>query len=159
MRMELFPTYINGRFSLLDKRDLVKERKNNSIWSLRLSTGIFGYTNCDVGNRGPKGRGEIMLAVGEEGLNKTIEFGFLPCPMCKPYLEHSFWDKISNTANKIYCVNSLEEFMDREKIPFDARRVSWEEILPVFEGTPSRLYVPKELDNPELIGLKEDLKK
>jgi len=59
----------------------------------------------------------------------------------------NFWQPIKNTVSEKYDLNSLEDFLDKEIMPFDARRLNWEEILPMTGKTPSRLYLP--------IGLKE----
>lgn len=54
------------------------------VYSARISTGLFGRTDCVAGNRGPKDSKEVILAAGETGLVKLIELGFIPCDVCKP---------------------------------------------------------------------------
>lgn len=121
------------------------------VWSGRLSTGLFGLTNCKSGNRGPKRYNEIILASGNQGLNKLIELGFITCPQCRPEQTRGFWQTIKDSVYKKYSLNSLEEFTNKCTLPFDARRISWEEILPVIKTPPGRIYLPKGLAMEDLI--------
>lgn len=123
------------------------------FWSARLSTGLFGLTSCEAGNRGPKKYNEVILASGDEGLNKFVDLGFIPCPSCKPEKVNGFWDKIQNTVNSKYGISTLEEFVDKKVLVFDARRVNWEELLPIVGKTPNRLYVPNNLSKSDLFNL------
>ncbi|MBN1544450.1 hypothetical protein JW898_03230 [Candidatus Woesearchaeota archaeon] len=146
-----------GCYEKLHIREMVKyvreQEQSAFLWSARLGTGLFGLTSCPAGNRGPKSDGEVLLALGDEGLVKLVELGFITCPVCRPDSVEGFWAAVQGTATRMYGVGSLEEFIDKDKIPFDARRLVWEEILPVVGKTPSRLYVPNGLDGPALVAL------
>ena len=130
-----------------------------NIWSARLSTGLFGLPCCEVGNMGPKEDNEVMLFVGNQGLVKVVELGFLTCPVCHPEKINGFWEVIRETVNRKYGIKNLEEYIDRDILPFDARRVEWETILPLINRTPGRLYVPKYLPVDELLQLKNRFRK
>lgn len=150
--------FLDSNYQKIGLRDLViyrrKQNPSPRIWSARLSTGLFGLTNCEAGNRGPKGYNEVLLAVGDAGLRKLVDLGFITCPSCRPEKIESFWSILKETVQHKYSIISLEEFIDKETLPFDARRVNWEELLPVIGKAPSRLYLPKGLEERDLIGLK-----
>ncbi len=124
------------------------------IWSARLSSGLLGLTNCRSGNRGPKSYNEVLLAVGDDGLNKLVDLGFITCPVCLPERIDGFWEAVEDTVMHKYGIkygiNSLDDYTNREILPFDARRVDWKEILPITGNTPNRLYVPKGLSENEV---------
>ncbi|MFH1248741.1 MAG: hypothetical protein V1660_01165 [archaeon] len=160
----------NGKFSKHDLEEYAKiislpkeisistysnELPDINIWSARLSTGLFGLASCKAGNRGPKGFNEVVLSTGKEGLNKLVKSGFIPCPLCRPEKIDGFWDSIKEIVKREYSIETLEDFIDKKKLPFDARRVRWEELLPIIGDTPDRLYLPKGLVTDELIGLKK----
>ncbi|MFI5360417.1 MAG: hypothetical protein ACHQ49_00485 [Elusimicrobiota bacterium] len=127
------------------------------IWSARVGTGLLGLTDCAVGNHGPKSERDVLLGVGDAGLAKLVELGFITCPSCRPEKLSVFWNAVKPSVEKIYGVDSLERFVDKTLIPFDARRLNWEEIVPLTGGFPSRLYVPKGLPASELVQLKRRL--
>lgn len=155
-----------GIFEKLSLRDVV-EMKNyyepkDFVWSARLSTGIFGLPDCKSGNapHAPKGENELILALGDEGLSHLIDLGFVPCPTCHPEETKDFWNKAKETIRHDYPELTDEtQFLDRNLIPFDSRRVDWEKIAPFLTSLPNRLYVPPGLDENELISLKERLTK
>jgi hypothetical protein len=151
--------FMNNAYYDLSLRDLVEHRQKQKtrpiIWSARLSTGLFGLTNCKSGNRGPKDYNEVLLAEGDGGLRKIVELGFITCPTCKPENKPGFWNAAEGVVNKKYGMNSLEDFVDKAKLPFDARRVNWGELLPVIGAVPGRLYLPQGLQDEELLELKK----
>jgi hypothetical protein len=152
----------NGYYDLSLKELVTRRQKQNSqqrIWSARLSTGLFGLTNCRPGNRGPKDYKEILLAEGDGGLRKLVELGFITCPACKPEAKQDLWTVIGELASQRYGLNCLEDFVDKAKLPFDARRLSWEEILPAVGAAPNRLYLPQGLQNAELLDLEKRFEK
>jgi hypothetical protein len=120
------------------------------VWSARLSTGLFGLTSCEPGNKGPKGYSEVILAMGDQGLKKLVELGFITCPACHPENIDGFWGTVQDTVQTKYGISTLEDFVDKRILPFDARRVEWEELLPVIGRVPNRLYIPKDLSDSDL---------
>ena len=131
------------------------DQYQQKIWSARLSTGLFGHTDCASGNRGPKGINEVILGFGDDGLRKIVDLGFITCPTCKPETYDKLWDKISDIVEKKYGIKSLEEFTDKKILGFDARRICWEDILSTTKTIPNRIYLPKGLSNDEIIGFKK----
>lgn len=125
------------------------------VWSARLSTGLFGLTSCEAGNKpyASKGYSEIILGVEKEGLNKLVELGFITCPTCRPDKIDGFWQTVQKTVEKKYDISTLNDFLDRDLLPYDARRVEWETILPIIGKAPDRLYVPNNLTKDDLIEL------
>jgi len=162
-------TFYEGKFNKLSVKELaakvslprdipVSSYSNNlkaRLWSARLSTGVFGLTSCVAGNRGPKDCSEVILGIGDEGLNKLVALGFIPCPVCHPEKVDGFWDAVKEAVSQRYGITSLEMFVDKDVLPFDSRRVEWEEILPVVEGVPSRIYLPRNLANDDLLAFSE----
>jgi hypothetical protein len=151
MKINRYFVFNNGRFDLISLKEI--EKLDEQIWSARLSTGLLGLTSCLSGNRGPKSIGEIILSVGDEGLIKLIDLGFITCPACHPEKTDRFWEVTQRKVIKKYCLNTLEDFTNKSKLPFDARRVLWEEILPIIKILPGRIYLPKGLSNEEIIEL------
>ncbi|MBU2561475.1 MAG: hypothetical protein KKD17_04195 [Nanoarchaeota archaeon] len=147
-----------GCYEHLCVHDIVKYAREQDpspfLWSARLGTGLLGLTSCPAGNKGPKSDNEVLLALGDEGLVKFVELGFITCPVCRPDSVDGFWAAVGKTANEMYGVCSLEEFIDKGRIPFDARRLAWEELLPVIGRTPGRLYLPPGLDESDIVSLK-----
>jgi hypothetical protein len=140
--------YMDGSYRLMDPESWAQVPREER-WSARLGTGIFGLPNCPTGNRGPKERNEVILAVGDKGLEKLIMLGFVACPSCKPDTRDGFWKVVEPAVRSKYGMPHWQ-FMDRNTLPFDARRVNFEEILPETGRAPSRLYVPKGLCRTEL---------
>jgi hypothetical protein len=136
------------------KRVLVNKKffeKNPVVWSARLATGLFGLPTCVSGNRGPKGHGEVILGIGDDGLRRLVELGFIPCPTCKPEWSEPFHlGAISRVLIEKYGIATVEKFADKRFLPFDARRVNYETILPTIRGTPRRMYLPMGLDEREV---------
>lgn len=172
--MRNYYVYSKGKFQKMNPKSLAKkidlpenikiseysnEGNYENIWSARLSSGLFGLTNCKAGNRGPKNYNEVILGEGIEGLNKIVDLGFITCPVCKPEKINGFWDSIKDNVKEKYRINILEDYTDKEVLPFDARRVKWEEILPVTGKTPERLYVPSNLSDKELKNLNKRFEK
>jgi len=155
LALKEYYVYENGKFGLMSSREILsKQSPSIRIWSARLSTGIFGLTTCYAGNRGPKNTTEVILGVGNDGLEKIIDLGFLACPVCKPYKTPGFWDAARDSLKKLGIL-SINELMDRNKLPYDSRRVNWEQIFPLVGGTPGRLYVPKGLNRKEIKSLND----
>lgn len=122
-----------------------------TLWSARISTGVFGMTNCSAGNRGPKGKKEVLLAEGNEGLLELIDLGFIPCSVCHPEEKgEGFFDIIEDKVKSMYGLRLSEDFCDKKILPFDARRLNWERITALTDGVPSRIYVPKGLPLDEM---------
>jgi len=153
---EFYYTFLDNGYQKFGFRDLINycKRRKERIWSARLSTGLLGLTTCEAGRRGPKGYNEVLLAVGDEGLNKLVNLGFITCPVCRPDKVEGFWETIKESVKQKYNLDTLEDFIDKEILNFDARRIDWEEIMPVIGKTPNRLYVPRELSEEELVELK-----
>ncbi|MCA9669612.1 MAG: hypothetical protein KC503_28650 [Myxococcales bacterium] len=147
--------YSGGRWQKMSRRQLVKARRRGTLWSARLSTGLLGSTHCSAGNRGPKSPSEIVLAVGDAGLRKLVELGFVGCPACKPAAKDGFWQTVSATVKKTHGLSSLAQFEDRQLVPFDASRVRFEEILPHLGTAPGRLYVPSSTSASALTAIKQ----
>ena len=149
---------LDGQYNKMGLFDLVKHQHRQeprpTIWSARFATGLLGYTNCKQGNKGPKGYPEVLLAVGDDGLRKLVELGFITCPVCRPEQQEGFWDVVGEKVKQIYDIDTLEEFIDKEKLPFDARRVNWEVLMPIIGKAPNRLYIPKGLDVGEAADFK-----
>ena len=151
-----YPVFTDGEFKNRTLRETVslrKEKKPISIWSARLSTGIFGLTNCRSGNspHAPKGESEVALGLGDEALHEFIKLGFLPCPVCHPENVSGFWDAASDSILRYYPnLSNPTKFLDRSVIPFDSRRVNWEKLAPFLSNMPNRLYVPAGLDDRDL---------
>lgn len=164
-RKDRYYVYVNGKYKLLGlmalRKYIILPNPRSNIWSARLSTGLLGLTTCPSGNseKAPKGYSEILLAVGDDGLHKLIELGFITCPACHPENADGFWDAIGNVVLKKYCIGSLNEFVDKTILPFDARRVNWEKIIPVIERWPNQLYIPKDVSKNELIQLRKRFEK
>ena len=93
-----------------------------------------------------------MLFVGDDGLEKVIELGFITCPVCHPEGIDWFYEAAYKAVEKKYNLKT-EEFTDKNIIPFDARRVDWETILPLTGKVPNRLYIPRNVPDNEMIEL------
>jgi len=119
------------------------------VWSCRLATGLFGLTNCSSGNRGPKNDKEVVLFIGDKGLRKLVRMGFIPCPVCKPENKVD-WEVIKDIVKEKYGMNSLSDFTNKRILPYDARRIAWEELLPIINGVPGRIYLPQGLTDKEV---------
>lgn len=132
------------------------------IWSARLSTGILGLPDCKSGNskHAPKGANEVVLAMGNEGLSKLVELGFIPCPTCHPENVPGFWDKARDSIMSSYPrLKNVKDFADKNIVPFDSLRVDWEALAPYLTALPNRLYVSEGLTKTELQGIKERFEK
>jgi len=162
-RKDAYYVLVNGEYRSLDLEVLIRFVKSQNprpfIWSARLSTGLVGLTNCSSGNRGPKKQNEVLLAVGEAGLCTLVDLGFITCPACNPENMDGFWNTVQETVQRKHGIALLDEFVDKTVLPFDARRVDWEEIVPVLKQWPSRLYVPRGLPEHELAELKLRIEK
>lgn len=152
-----YPLFANGRYERIPLKEIARAGSalDARLWSARLSTGLLGSTNCDSGNRGPKEYGEILLALGDEGLRKLVELGFIPCSSCRPETTDTFWDIVAAEVAEKYHLYSREDFTNKDILPYDARRVQWEEIIPHIGKAPGRLYVPQGLSQKEVAELAE----
>ena len=137
-----YPTLIDGAWHFLPYAQ-IKTLERGTIWSGRLSTGIFGSHTCPAGNRGPKSRTEVIVAPGDEGLEWLIRNSFPPRPACKPHETPGFEERTHVMVDNKY--GSFETFTNPAVFPYDAARLPWEDILPVTLAPPGRLYVPKGL--------------
>lgn len=136
----------------------LRKETERPVWSARLSTGLFGLPSCESGNRGPKGWSEVVLALGDTGLNSLIRLGFIPCPTCKPDKKDGFWQVAKDSILKNYDLDHVEDFADKTKVTYDVRRVDWETLLPLLGRTPNRLYLPQNLSQEDLIQLRDRFK-
>lgn len=132
------------RLGLLGTMRESRER-DSRVWSVRLSTGLLGRLDCSSGNRGPGGEEEVMLVLGEEGLHMAVEMGFITCPSCRPEEDEGFQEAVREVVEEKYGLG-MEEFLDKETLGFDARRVEWEKIGVV----PGRMYLPEGLKESEI---------
>lgn len=135
--------------ALIAEVNLVSERnalRPPRFWSARVSTGIFGEDNCPAGRRGPNELGEIVFGVGPMGLQGIIALGFVACPVCRKDWQQDFptADVSWITRNKYHSPSTI--LFDQRAMPFDARRVNYEEISVVAGTLPNRVYVPLGLD-------------
>jgi len=150
--------FVDGGFRVINSIALLRhlhefEEVYGRLWSARM-TGILGKYDCGSGNRGPKNKNEVILAFGNEGLAKLVELGFVPCPSCHPEETPGFWQNVSIPVKLKYGFGDPHDFVDRSILPFDARRIVWED-LPV--DKPSRLYLPKGLTVEDLLQLRDRL--
>jgi hypothetical protein len=150
--------YYNGEYRRVREFFDKKDSYDSMIWSARLSTGLFGLMTCSSGNRGPRSSTEVLLAKGGEGLVKLINLGFITCPTCKPENISGFWDTIKDYVKEKYGITNSMEFLDKNFLQFDARRVDWEEMVPIIQGFPSRIYIPPDVPAHELANLEKRLK-
>ena len=138
---------------------LQSQKPRPAVWSARLSTGIFGHTDCPSGNRSPKGTNNVLLAVGDNGLRGLIELGFIPCPDCKPEQADGFWMVAAGIVGIKYGITTLKEFVDKDvALPHDVMRVNWEILVPRMRTWPDRLYVKQGLDADTLADIASDIK-
>ncbi len=163
--------WVNGEFKvvnaiyLLRNIDLLEELYGH-LWSAR-QTGLFGERDCRSGNgrknnekaahrrKVPKNKNEVILAFGPAGLAKLIEWGYIPCPSCTPEKNNHFWSLAEPAIKKVYGFHDITEFANKNVLGYDARRIKWEEILPVIGGAPDRIYLPKGLSLEELLEFKD----
>lgn len=157
-----YPVFVDGEFQKLNLHEVVEARKEIEprpfVWSARLSTGIFGLTDCKSGNSpyAPKGENEVILAVGDEGLRHLIDLGFLSCPVCHPEETPDFWNKAGDEILRKYpFLDYAPHFLDRSLICFDVRRVNWEVLAPYLKALLNRLYVPNDLEEDSLQNIKK----
>ncbi|MBN2459581.1 hypothetical protein JXB28_04825 [Candidatus Woesearchaeota archaeon] len=150
--------FLDESFRKLSLRELVRYRNSQvprpAIWSARISSGLLGLTNCKAGNRGPKGYAEVLLAIGDRGLNQLVDLGFIPCPECHPENQNRFWNIIEKTVQSKYILQSIDEFASKEVMPFDVRRIDFEYIMPLTKKAPNRTYLPRNLKEDELAEFK-----
>lgn len=162
-KKDTYYVWVDGEYRLLDLKTLIQLVKLKPIrpfiWSARLSTGLVGLTSCSTGNRGPKRQNEVLLAIGNMGLCKLINLGFITCPACKPETTDGFWSAVKDVVQRKHGIMSLNEFVDKTVLPFDTRRLGWEEIVPILRQWPNRLYVPRKLQEHELAELKLRIKR
>lgn len=160
--------FVEGQFKVINSLDLLRhlnelEAVFGRVRSARM-TGIFGSHLCPSGNgrdhenfrikkkKVPKNKDEVILAFGDEGLLQFVKWGFLPCPACHPEETPGFWESVAGLVKEVYGFDDAHDFLDRTKLPFDARRIAWE-MLPV--GLPSRLYLPKGLTWEDMAAVRQ----
>ena len=150
--------YYEGSFQKTPLREIVGSNRENPpqrLWSARLSTGVFGLPTCNAGNRGPKESNEVLLSLGNEGLNQFVDLGFISCSVCHPEQTPNFWETVKDKVTREYGLSSLDAFLDKNILPFDARRVTWETVLPITRKVPGRIYLPKDLSEQEVRQFQE----
>lgn len=149
--MREYSFYDGARWKEGSLKDVVKIAGEDRIWSARISTGIFGLPSCSSGNRGPKSGQEVLLGIGNEGLQEIVSLGFVTCPVCHPENEEKdFLGIVKGIVRYCYDFENPADFLDRKKVPFDARRLDWEKIANIAWGLPSRIYVPEKLAREEV---------
>jgi hypothetical protein len=148
-----YPVYLNEQFQRLNLREIVTVRKETEpkpfVWSARLSTGIFGLPDCPAGDSPhvPRGEDEVLLALGDKGLEMLFNLGFLPCPACHPENTPDFWEKSKGAIGYVYpWLTDVHQIMDHDLVPFDARGLCWELLRPIMKSMPNRLYILPGLD-------------
>ncbi|MBP7708221.1 hypothetical protein KA107_00930 [Candidatus Pacearchaeota archaeon] len=165
--MEKYATYESSHDPDLDswtlksfKTTLTDSKgSTNLLWSGRIGTGLFGLTSCSEGNRGPRKRGEVLIAPGRRGLHELVLWGFIPCPACiKPEYHNKIWGTAREEVERRYNLHSYREFADKTKVPFDARRLAWENIVEITLDMPERVYLPRGLDRKEVVHFSDRLK-
>lgn len=129
--------YIHGR-DFYGMRE--EPEKYGMMFSARIATALYGFPHCSSGRRGPKGVQEVLVAFGDN-VQAFVELGFIPCPNCHPERTPNHWDIIGPTVAVLYHLNTLADFANKTKLPFDASRLSWEKIVAMTGGFPSRVYV------------------
>lgn len=152
--MNTYSVYKDGDYREMTAKEFFSYGEQG-LWSARLSSGLMGRPDCSAGNRGPKNKHEVLLAIGDGGLEKLINLGFITCPVCKAEETEGFWDKIELAVSSRYGITALEDFTNKAILSYDARRLDWEEILAATGGVPNRIYLPKDLTEEELIEFKE----
>ena len=128
-------------------------KAHGRVWSARLSTGLFGTPQCPSGNKGPKERNEVVLGLGNSGLQELVKLGFIPCPTCEPNNTDGYV-AAEPTVLEEYGI-PLEKFADKTIVGYDARRVEYERILPLIGKPPSRFYLPAGLEQGEIDTFKQ----
>ncbi len=155
----LYSVFQSGNWAQMDLLYLVDEElaihPRPDVWSARVSTGLFGLTSCPSGNRGPKGNNEVILALGNEGLEELVELGFITCPTCTPEIKHNFWEIIKETVREKYGLLVMDAFTDKKILNYNARRVDWERILSIIPSPPRRIYLPQDLELEEVREFKQ----
>lgn len=131
----------------------------NSVMSLRLGTGIIGELDCPSGDsdKVPKGKNEVILGIGQQGIEALLQLGALPCISCHSgkrlatissrFLEEVLETDISHADDTNFLVNK-----------YDARRLNWQKILPLGIA-PSRLYTRPGLNAQDVLTIEEQFKK
>jgi len=163
-----FATYatIDGHTGLypLSLREINSIRKDSpntasTLWSGRLSTGVFGSPHCESGNKAPKGPDQVVLGIGNKGLQGLVEAGFTPCPDCNPEETPGFWNVTGDVIRQRWGLLTEEAYADKDNLPFDPRRLPLEEIFAVTGKLPDRFYLPELLDEYEVQDFRERLLK
>jgi len=153
--MKEYVVLLDGSYAHGSLRSIVERsrRDDETLWSARLATGLFGSPRCPAGRRGPKGKREVILAQGASGLTELVDLGFIPCPVCKPETSPGFWEAVGVKAEEKYGVTSAAAFSDKTVVPFDALMINWEELAPIIQGVPGRLYVAPRLAQNDVKGI------
>lgn len=148
-------TIAHGQYQPLTLYQALKTAEQEELWSARLGTGIFGDVNCPSGRFGPYQQNELLFAVGDYGLEKLVDLGFINCPSCTPADTYNpFWDVVQHKVKEKYDLHSRDEF---KKMPFDARRIKWEKLWPAIGMFPERQYLPRGLPQDEVDAFRERL--
>ncbi|NQU78995.1 hypothetical protein HQ545_04465 [Candidatus Woesearchaeota archaeon] len=153
-----YVTFFDDQYGKLDIFDIVKlkneQRQSPNLWSASLSYGLLGSVRCRPGIMASKDNNEVLLAFGDEGLEKLVDLGFITCATCQPEQTPGFWDVIRKIVRENYGIQSLNEFVNKDVIPYDASRVRWEELIPIIGRCPDRLYLAKDMTMPAMLQLK-----
>ena len=150
MNLKNYEVFHDGEYKKLSKVFSEESFRSLPLWSGRISTGLLGLPNCIAGNRGTKNYQEILLASGDDGLRKLVDLGFISCPVCKPEETENFWQDVKENVGGKYGLFSLANFVDKNVLGFDVRRLNFEEILSVVDAVPGRFYLPRDLSNQEV---------
>lgn len=161
-----FATYtlIDGQVGLyqLSLREITSMRRDSisstpALWSGRLSTGVFGSSRCESGNKGPKGPDQVVLGIGNTGLRGLVDAGFTPCPDCKPEETPGFWNVTGDVIRQRWGLLTENAYADKTNLPFDPRRLPLEKIFAVTKKLPDRFYLPKDIEPENVQEFRERL--
>lgn len=125
---------------------------------IRLSSGMLGELDCPaVANnpRVPKGYNEVIFGIGEKGVAALIDFGGLPCPVCRPAerLQKIGAVVMDVAVARLGSENNLSDgnFLNEH---YDARRLDWHLLTKRFGITPSQFTTRSEINPGELAAIR-----
>ncbi len=155
--VENYALLFEDGYGYVSLRDAIIFAKDHGeyFWSVRLGTGLLGNVDCVSGRAGPSGTNEVLLAMGDGGLRRIVELGFITCPTCHPEQVQGFWPAVESVVREKYGIGELRDFIDKRVLPPDARRLDWEKIISIVGGMPSRLYVPQGLCTHDVSALQK----
>lgn len=120
------------------------EETRSLVKSLRLGTGIIGELDCSSGDAdyAPRNRNEVVIGIGELGIQALIGLGALPCISCHSGERLAGLFPIGLKINDIgFLVNN-----------YDARRLNWPQLLQLGVA-PNRIYTRPNLGDDEVMDV------